>query len=48
MSFFSKLFNKGDAAATKEQKEIEKKLKDINRLRLSRSELCGNHEPDRF
>ena len=33
MSFFSKLINKGDDAATKEQKEIEKKLKDINRLR---------------
>ena len=35
MSFFSKLFNKGDDAVTKEQKEIEKKLKDINRLRYN-------------
>ena len=47
-SSFSKLFNKGDDAVTKEQKEIEKKLKDINRLRYNNKKTLSAVEIENY
>ena len=41
MSFFCKLFNKENAKVTKEQKQIEKKLKNLNRLRYNNKKILS-------